>query len=240
MKGTGTGAVVETFAYGTDGNPVSSSDGESKTKTFEYDAFGQPSKIVSAEGIETRFQYDANGNKTREETYSSTGILASRTDYEYDALDKPVTKIVKTGADSSISAHTAYDANGNVVSERIGANAETRTAYDELGRPKSKRVIADPNDPSKDIVTSYSYDRNGNLLSVTDPLGNVTSYVYDGYDRKIRMTDPLGITTNWTYDKSGNPTYEVVASSSGVPAKRMWNTYDALGRAVKTFVRYGS
>ena len=33
-------------------------------------------------------------------------------------------------------------------------------------------------------VTEYSYDLAGNLINVTDPLGNITSYDYDNRDRQ--------------------------------------------------------
>ncbi|MGB7154128.1 MAG: IPT/TIG domain-containing protein [Candidatus Acidiferrales bacterium] len=76
---------------------------------------------------------------------------------------------------------------------------------------------------------TYQYDNLGNILSTTDPLGNVTSNTYDSYDNPtsltqpsvtggtpvttytynsfgevLTMTDPLGHVTTNTYDTHGN------------------------------------
>lgn len=43
-----------------------------------------------------------------------------------------------------------------------------------------------------DAATAYSYDANGNLLSVTDALGNVTAYEYDALNRVTAEIAPNG------------------------------------------------
>ncbi|MGB7621281.1 MAG: hypothetical protein WBN92_02930, partial [Terriglobia bacterium] len=53
-------------------------------------------------------------------------------------------------------------------------------------------------------ATSFSYDPNGNLLSVTDPRGRVTSHTYDNMDRPITRTDPLNRVDSYKYDLAGN------------------------------------
>lgn len=62
-----------------------------------------------------------------------------------------------------------YDGNGNLATIQEGSGALVKYKYDEMDRMKEKRVIVDPSDASKDIVTTYVYDRNGNQTSVTDP-----------------------------------------------------------------------
>ncbi len=53
-------------------------------------------------------------------------------------------------------------------------------------------------------VTAYVYDKVGNLLSETDPLGHESDYVYDSRNRHVQTTDPeLGV-TSYTYDAAGN------------------------------------
>ena len=70
-------------------------------------------------------------------------------------------------------------------------------------------------------TTSYTYDPNGNLIVVTDPLANVTGAAYDplncligtinlnrgvtayGYDPQSRLasvTDPRGLVTSYAHD----------------------------------------
>ena len=53
-------------------------------------------------------------------------------------------------------------------------------------------------------VTVFSYDPNGNLLSLTDSRGNVTSHTYDNMDRVSTRTDPLLHSESYQYDANGN------------------------------------
>jgi RHS repeat-associated protein len=57
-------------------------------------------------------------------------------------------------------------------------------------------------------VTSFSYDGNGNLLSVTDPqnTSHPTTYTYDNMDRLQTRTDPLENVEIFGYDGKGNLT----------------------------------
>ena len=58
------------------------------------------------------------------------------------------------------------------------------------------------------LTITYTYDLNGNVLSVSQPDGNgntvTTSYTYNGFNEVLTATDPmLNVTTN-TYDTHGN------------------------------------
>jgi RHS repeat-associated protein len=53
-------------------------------------------------------------------------------------------------------------------------------------------------------TTTYESDGNGNLLTVTDDLGNKTSMTYDRLGRKISMDDPDMGLWGYTYAPSGN------------------------------------
>ena len=90
--------------------------------------------------------------------------------------------------------------------------------YDELGRVIAQR------DGSGHLKASYTYDANGNVLTVKDgqsrtttltydafnrvsksmdPAGNTTQYAYDVADRITRVTDPRGLATTYTLDGFG-------------------------------------
>jgi hypothetical protein len=42
--------------------------------------------------------------------------------------------------------------------------------YNNFAKVIEERIIVNPSDTSKDIVTSYGYDSNGNIITKTDAL----------------------------------------------------------------------
>ena len=52
-------------------------------------------------------------------------------------------------------------------------------------------------------TTTYSYDANGNLITKTDPNGNIINYEYDAVNRLIRKVAPDDI-VNYNYDVMDN------------------------------------
>ncbi len=93
-------------------------------------------------------------------------------------------------------------------------------------------------------------DIYGNILTETDPLGNVTAYAYDISGRLIRKTLPEGEVIGYTYDTEGNLTETIYPDGTkdtyyydlmGNNIKTVFAdgteetyTYDLLGRVIKT------
>jgi RHS repeat-associated protein len=73
-------------------------------------------------------------------------------------------------------------------------------------------------------VTAFAYDAVGNLLSITDPLGNPKTYLYNQANDLVKVTNALGIPTTFSYDASGRQT-----SRTNVDGTTWETTYNALG-----------
>ena len=81
-----------------------------------------------------------------------------------------------------------------------------------------------------DVTYSYTYDDNGNILSISDGT-NTTSYVYDSANQLLRENNQAGnFTYTWTYDNAGNildrKEYSYTTGELGEPTDTVTYTYD--------------
>ncbi len=74
--------------------------------------------------------------------------------------------------------------------------------YDQFGNATSKSVWLNVNDGPAPPPTTYTYDNNGQELSMTDPKGNVTSYCY-GYTPGCPNDGSDAYLTQVTYPSTG-------------------------------------
>ncbi|MBP2161889.1 MULTISPECIES: RHS repeat protein, partial [Asticcacaulis] len=186
-----------------------------------YDAGGRLAFSVDAAGAVTAYSYDANDNVTQSVQYAV---------------------LYPTGNSGTLS---------DLASWIVGKTTDARTTtfvYDAAGRVTSKTV--DPGtSPKLNLVTSYTYDANGNVLSETDPANRVTRYTYDAADRVNFIINPDNSVRAVSYDKVGRViatyAYAALHSVSGdrtFAQMKSWadanptgarvtrTTYDAAGR----------
>ena len=168
--------------------PTQVTDPNGKVTTYTYDVAGNTIKTVVDGVTVSQFTFSLPG-----QTCSSVGYgqVCSSADAE--------------GKWTSFT----YDANGNLASSTDPAGDKTTyTLYDSAGRvltevaPRGNVTGGNP----ADYTTTYSYDHDGRLLSVTDPLGYITSYTYDGAGNKTSVIDGNGHTTTYAYDANNRLT----------------------------------
>ncbi|HKO59512.1 MAG TPA: carboxypeptidase regulatory-like domain-containing protein, partial [Thermoanaerobaculia bacterium] len=158
----------------------------------------------------------------------------------YDANNR-VSRV--TRADGSYVEYT-YDGEGltRTVKDENHATSNTTYAYDELDRLRTALQTLG----SGTAVTTFGYDVQDNLVSMTDPNGNVTTFAYDdfkriqsesggvrgtmtyGYDagnNQVTATDGNGATTTRTFDAANRPR-SAVSTGNGATESLTW-TYDS-------------
>jgi YD repeat-containing protein len=160
-----------------------------------YNAFHEATGTEQPNGVSSAKTYDANGRVTS--AIVDPGGLNLKTTFVYDALGRTVT--LTEGADSANPRVTQYQ-------------------YDRLGRLTAETV--DPGSaPKLNLVTSYAYDKNGNVTQKTDARGFVTRYFYDAADRLVYSLDALNGVTRTIYDSLGRVAQTIAyANAVSVPA----------------------
>ena len=200
--------LVTTFAYSDAtgdlprGLMISETDPLGRTTRHRYQTdparhdFGWLVETIHAEGTadeaSVHYEYDVAGNVT-----VFTNELGHRTEYLFDALDRLI-KVTRPDpdplngqTDDQPVQHLAYDENDNLVLMTDAEGYRTQYQYDAANRlVEIKQERPDgPGGLQAHLITSYTYDGNGNRLSEIDPAGRVTRYHYDPLDRLIAVIE---------------------------------------------------
>jgi len=178
---------VWTYAYDADDNLVTVTDPLNYAITYAYNL---KHKLVSVT--------DKNGNVTYVVTYDDRDRVSSYGRpgalYTFAYFTDHTTKTDPLGNTTTYY----FDADGNMVKTVLPDGSEELTQINTDVRPvKMTDAIGGER--------HYTYNEFGQILTETDPLGNVTTYTYDPRFQEIAtITDPRGNTWTRTYDESGN------------------------------------
>ncbi len=205
---------VTTFAY---------EDGTNRlTDTIRLDANGNESE-------RRHLTLNSIGDKVREEDQQcaspaapcASWVTKRQEDFVYDAHNRLAQVMHAVPAGSTVTY--AYDGAGLLksVQDENHTTPNTTYVYDELNRLASVQQALG----TGTITTSYRYDAEDNLTSVTDPNGNTTTYAYDDFHRMQTQTSPVTGTTSYTYDPAGN-----LISTTDANSATTTRTYDPANR----------
>ncbi len=206
------GETVYTYEYDNVGNNISKID-DRKTERFEYDYAGRVVKSIRTDSGQERItsiQYDALGNKRFQ--WDEAG---KKTEFQYDKAGR----LVKTIAPFDHRSQTVkyyYDGAGNIIWEKKaqkegwqetqyvydarnrltdtyqylspGNWIKTTCQYDGINQVILRRTGDTPSGQGRE-VTKYTYDRFGNVTTMTDARGNTEYYEYDKAGRLQKKTD---------------------------------------------------
>jgi RHS repeat-associated protein len=244
--------------------------------THRYDAAArhiaiyQPDPVTGTKTVNsplTQKGYDPVGNLT-----SVINPLGNEWTYVYDSRNRKVEEIDPAVANAEVSgspmAHptvlTGYDGVGNATSKTDPRGYVTTLGYDNANRLVEAIYPAVPVYGSGSPVaatTVTGYDRNGNVLTVTDEDGNETVNTYDALNRllttttapepgtpsanieeqfaydpvgnRTQVTDGNGLATTFGYD--GMNRLLLTQYDPGTPAATaVSETYDALNKVTRT------
>lgn len=191
---------------------------------------------IDANGGEHRWKYDTDRKLLQETDPAGNSYL-----YKYDRWGNCTDNSDPGGGSVSavffrkgalrnrpISVTTAdggawmfgYDDKGNVMKRTNPEGAETKIEYRE-------GLVSRVTDPYG-VMTTLSYDKDGNLTEVADSRGNVLRYRYDRIGRCLRVTNPKGAEQVRKYDLVGR-----VVEVEDFDGNHIFLTYDGIDNLVE-------
>ncbi|HCC07860.1 MAG TPA: hypothetical protein DEP72_06860, partial [Clostridiales bacterium] len=216
-----TDAEEQALGYKAKGLVKTGTDPEGNTITYIYDSDGNVKTVTDGEGKVTTSNYNLIGWKT-----SSISPNGFNSTYIYDKNGL----LIKTELNNGETLRTVYDAMGRKIQEispnqYVAANDNTTT----------DTYLDDT------VGTRYTYYDSGNVVTVTDALGNMTSYTYDVYGNVLTETRPNGSIYVYTYDVMDRvKTVSFKDNAQATPVLLKEYAYDALenGNMQKTETEY--
>lgn len=226
----GTAGRILTFNYSDPNEKIYSvTDPIGRTVTFSYGGTGGADlhTYTDAENYTTTYQYfseDGNDHLLRYINLPNGNFV----DNQYN--DRKLTSsTTKNSGGSPISSQsivwnlgsTPQAKTSSMVTIEDGSNTyEYEYENNELGKVTSlstpsnqldNTMYGDPSNPTlptsvtiDEITTTYSYDAQGNVVEINQPLGVEHSFVYNSLNDITSYTNPRNNTTTFTYEGPGN------------------------------------
>jgi YD repeat-containing protein len=214
-----------------------------------YDANGNVASRTDFNGVKTTYQYDLTRNIETSRTEAFGTPQARTITTQWHATYRLPLKIAEPRRRTTLT----YDVSGNLLTKTLQATTDTTGAsgftatvtgtartwtytYNTVGQ------VLTATGPRTDVVdrTTYTYDAQGNLVSITNAAGHLTTLSnYDANGRTGRITDPNGITTDLSYSARGWLTSKTVSGTGGAAETTSYD-YDGVGQMTRATLPDGS
>lgn len=183
------------YSYDASARLTSISDANGRALALNYNATGRVSSVVDHTGRTWAYVYDANGSLVSV-TDPAGGVRRYQyADYTPTGSGFTYRRLIQITDESGVAVLAVTYSAGRVVTYTEGANTFTYT-HTPTTRQASKR-------DSLGSLWRYTYNADGLITQVIDPVNATTGYVYDANGRNTRRTDPLGSNWDATYDAEG-------------------------------------
>lgn len=127
--------------------------------------------------------------------------------------------------------YTSYDGEGRLRRSIAANGAVTDNTFTPRGWLAATTTVAGSAAPQ---TTTYTYEVDGRLATVTLPDGTRLTFAYDPARRLVGITDGAANAVTYTLDGAGNRVAEQLKDASGTLVRDIERVYDALGRVMSS------
>ncbi len=215
------------LTYNADNKLQSITDFANRTVSYTY-TNGLLSSFTDARNNVTTLTYDAN-QRLAEARDARNNTMK----YEYDTSNRVIRITDPKEANQPTPKSTLFTYNSSTqTSVTDTKDVITQYGFDAPGRVTSiANASVTPN-----TVKYRAFDKDFNMVSVTDQVGGQKNYEYDGAGNVIRSTDELGNVSTTTYDANFNNPLEITNPKN---VKQKFE-YDLNGNKIKEWADYTS
>ncbi|QWW19103.1 hypothetical protein I6B53_08240 [Schaalia sp. 19OD2882] len=185
------GTRSNTWVHDARGRLVGIVDSDGRRQSTSYDRFGNPVSVRGRDGELTVTEYDPRGRLSRR--LLPTG---ARLSWTWDDLDRLVSLRVLAGEDAE-EAVTSFEYEGDSRNPSHVIDAEGGVTRFEWDGPLLRRTI----DPTG-VGVRLDHDEFGEVVAVTNSLGDVARFERDALGRVTAAVTPLGHRTTYGYDSA--------------------------------------
>ena len=256
--------LTTAFAYDMLGNHTAVTDGRGTTTTYAYDALSRLTGVRQplSTGVTATTAYAYDQSVTGGVANAATSANGVTTTTVFDRSGRKLRDVVTDPDDTAKSVTTAYtyDAHGQVTSVTREDGSVVRYAYDAVGNVVSEKYFASASAQTPEITTVYTYTAaGGRLVSAAQTTGSgesaktvTTAYSYDEYGRVVQQRQETeanagALAVNYRYNGAGQVTAISYAKESAQGSMEpgntelhiLWYTYDADGRLSQIWLDEG-
>ena len=184
--GVGTEAVGYGYTYTTRGELKDTTRGGVGFETREYDAFGRLTKVTDGRGKISKMEYDRIGR-----VIATVDAVGGRSTLSYDGFSR----VKETFDATSTINKTSFTYDDTLLTTTMVTPEGVSVVTKETRHGETRSVTVSSTQDGTVSNKVFTYDKNGQLLTVTDGGTLVETNVYDRGGRLTDVTDARGVKT---------------------------------------------